>query len=48
MTPVDRREVQEILRRVRQRYLDDEPSVPVPPAGAGEDGYGVFEDQGSA
>jgi acyl-CoA reductase-like NAD-dependent aldehyde dehydrogenase len=44
MTPVDRREVQEILRRVRQRYLDDEPSVPVPPAGAGEDGYGVFED----
>jgi acyl-CoA reductase-like NAD-dependent aldehyde dehydrogenase len=43
MTPVDRREVQEILRRVRQRYAGEEPSVPVPPAGVGEEGCGVFE-----
>ena len=43
MTPVDRREVQEILRRVRQRYVGEEPSVPVPPAGVGEEGCGVFE-----
>jgi acyl-CoA reductase-like NAD-dependent aldehyde dehydrogenase len=44
MTPIDRREVEEILRRVRQRYADKEPTVPVPPAGSGEEGYGVFED----
>jgi acyl-CoA reductase-like NAD-dependent aldehyde dehydrogenase len=44
MTSIDRREVEEILRRVRQRYAGEEPAIPVPPAGAGADGYGVFEE----
>jgi aldehyde dehydrogenase len=43
MTSVDRGEIQEILRRVRQRYGQAESAVDVPPAGAGDEGLGVFD-----
>ncbi|MDH3254465.1 MAG: aldehyde dehydrogenase EutE [Acidobacteriota bacterium] len=44
MTPVDRREIQEIVRRVRRRYAAEDASVAVPPAGEGDQGYGVFDE----
>lgn len=43
MTSVDRREIQDILRRVRRRYAQEESAIEVPPAGAGEEGLGIFE-----
>jgi acyl-CoA reductase-like NAD-dependent aldehyde dehydrogenase len=43
MTSVDRREIQDILRRVRRRYAQEEPAVEVPPAGVGDEGLGIFD-----